>query len=276
MGLRPPHYHDILSGKSRLHWFEVISENFLNTSGRPRWILEKVRDSYPVALHGVSMNLGSTAPLNKAYLKQLKKLIREIEPWVVSDHLCWGGIEGRHWHDLLPLPMNEDSVKHCARRIRQVQEILDQRLVIENISSYLRFKSDDLNEAEFISAVLEESDAGLLLDLNNVFVNSKNHGWDPYDFIDQIPGHRVVQIHLAGHYPLGDILLDSHDRPIISEVWELLRYTIEKFGSRPFMIERDDSISELQEVEREVEFARNLVDEALGVRELKRTKKVGS
>lgn len=255
LGLRPPHYQDILSNPSSVDWVEVISENYMDTGGRPLSTLLKVRDQLSVALHGVSLNIGSSDPLNLDYLKKLKILIERVDPFIVSDHLCWTGIEKRNWHDLLPLPMNEATIDRLVPRIRQVQDALKRKFVLENISSYVRFQTDEIDEADFIRLIAERGDCELLLDVNNIYVNSVNHGFDPYDYIRKIPADRVVQYHLAGHTDMGDFLFDTHDAEITDPVWRLFEFTWRHLGPKPFLIERDDKIPDFTDLIKEVETA---------------------
>ncbi|MGE4107331.1 MAG: DUF692 domain-containing protein [Bacteriovoracia bacterium] len=255
LGLRPSHYKDILSNPSSVDWCEVISENYMDTGGRPLSTLLKVRDIFPVALHGVSLNIGSSDPLNPNYLKNLKTLVERIDPFIVSDHLCWTGIEQRNWHDLLPLPMNEVTIDLLVSRIQKVQDVLGRRIALENISTYVRFQSDELDEADFVRLVIERADCDLLLDINNVYVNSINHGFDPYDYILRIPANRVVQYHLAGHTDMGDFLFDTHDADITDPVWDLFEFVWRHLGAKPFLIERDDKIPEFSILVQEVKKA---------------------
>jgi uncharacterized protein (UPF0276 family) len=263
IGLRPPHYSEVLSGRSQVGWFEIISENFIDTEGKPLWVLEKVRENYRIGMHGVSLNIGSPDPVDFKYLAKIKNLMNRIEPSFVSDHLCWGGVEGRNWHDLLPVPMTEETKNHIVSKIQQVQDFLGRRLMLENISTYLRFKEDSIAEWDFVSAILEEADCLLLLDVNNVYVNSFNHGFDPKDYIRKIPAYRVVQYHLAGHTNLDTFLFDTHDHPIVDPVWDLFRFTVEEIGPRPFIVERDDHIPELVEVEAEAVQAEKICEDVM-------------
>lgn len=246
VGLRRCHYTHILDEQPPMDWFEVISENFMVEGGRPLQVLEGVRAHYPVAMHGVSLSIGSVDSLNAAYLKQLAATARRFEPAWVSDHLCWTSFGGRNLHDLLPLPYTEETVRHVAGRIRQVQQILERTIVIENVASYLEFTSSRLSEWAFLSAVADEADCAILLDINNIFVNAFNHGFDPIHYIDSVPANRVIQFHLAGHRDHGAYLLDTHDQPIRSEVWTLYEHAIGRFGRLPTLIEWDDNIPEFE------------------------------
>jgi len=245
IGLRREHYDFVLSERPDVPWFEVISENFMVPGGRPRHVLERVRKDYPLVLHGVSLSLGSDEPLNPEHLLRLKQLVAEVQPALVSDHLCWTGLGGHNSHDLLPLPFTEEAVWRCAVKICQIQEQLGRRILVENISTYLRFEGTPMKEWEFVSAVLEEADCGLLLDINNVYLNSRNHGFDPVQYIESLPVDRVYQFHLAGQQVQdGDYVIDTHDDSISETVWELYRTAVRRFGPAPTLIERDANIPE--------------------------------
>ncbi len=249
VGLRRPHYTRVLETESddgavAVDWFEIISENFMVEGGRPLAVLEGVRARWPVAMHGVGLSIGSSDPLNRGYLKDLGALIRRTEPAWVSDHLCWTGVGGRNLHDLLPLPYTEETVRHVVRRLRQVQDTLQRAILIENVSSYMTFRASRMEEWEFVAAVAQEADCAILLDINNVFVNAFNHGFDPRRYIDAMPAERVVQLHLAGHSDHGQYLLDTHDHPIRPEVWALYEHAVARFGHVPALIEWDDHIPE--------------------------------
>ncbi|MBN8554559.1 MAG: DUF692 domain-containing protein [Deltaproteobacteria bacterium] len=263
IGLRTSHYSEIRNGNARVDWFEIISENYIDSGGAPLSMIEKVREDHPIAMHGVSLNIGSSDKVDKNYLKKLKELKNRISPFVISDHLCWGGIEGRHWHDLFPVPMTEEAVKHISKKIRQTQEILESRIALENISTYLRWAADELSETEFTKAILQEADCDLLLDVNNIYVNSFNHDLDAYDFISKMPAERVVQFHLAGHSNLKTFLFDTHDAEVISPVWDLFRHAIQTIGPRKFLVEWDDKIPELKVVEAEAFKAQKIIDKVL-------------
>ncbi len=242
VGLRAEHYDAILDEQPPMDWFEAVSENFVDSGGRPRRILETVRRHYPVALHGVSLSIGSTDPLDRAYLERLKALADAIDPVSVSDHLCWTGVDGRNLHDLLPLPFTEETIRHVVERVGQVQELLGRRILLENVSSYVTYRHSTMPEWEFLRAVAERSGCGILLDLNNVYVNAFNHRFDPYDYLAHIPGELVGQFHLAGHTDMGAYLFDTHGRPIVDEVWALYRAALAKWGPVSTMIERDEDI----------------------------------
>ncbi|MBI3783698.1 MAG: DUF692 domain-containing protein [Deltaproteobacteria bacterium] len=263
IGLRPPHYPHVLDGSARADWFEIISENFMVAGGRVPAVLEAARRQAPIVLHGVSMSLGGVDPLNERYLGELKQLIERIEPAWVSDHLCWGGF-GRHYaHDLLPLPFTEEALAHVAARIRYVQDRLGCRILIENVSSYVTFTHSALPEWEFLAGVAEAADCGILLDVNNIYVSSVNHGFDAQKYLAGVPVERVGQIHLAGHQNNGTHLIDTHDHPVPSPVWDLYRDAIRRVGPVSTLIERDDNIPELSELLAEAEMARQAEAEAI-------------
>jgi uncharacterized protein (UPF0276 family) len=210
IGLRTVHFGHILSQKPRIDWFEVLSENFMDTGGRPMWVLDQVCERYPVALHGVSMSIGSTDPLNREHLTKLKALAKRAGAHWVSDHLCWTGVMGRNTHDLLPMPYTEEALRHTARRVREVSDFLERPLILENPSSYVEFAASTMSEWEFLARLCAEADCGLLLDVNNIYVSSFNHGFDPEAYVDAIPAERVVQYHLAGHTHKGTHIVDTH------------------------------------------------------------------
>lgn len=256
VGLRPPHYEEILAGRPTVDWFEVISENFLVAGGRPLQVLERVRADYPVVLHGVSLSIGSADPLDDDYLNQLDRLARRIEPAWVSDHLCWTGIGGRNAHDLLPLPYTEEALAHVVERVKRVQDRLGRRILLENVSTYLEMADAHMTEAEFVAAVAEGADCGLLLDVNNVFVSAFNHGFSAMEYLQAIPVDRVKQFHLAGHTDRGAFLHDTHDHPVCDAVWDLYRHAVGYFGPVPTLIEWDDRIPPFARLREEAERAR--------------------
>ncbi len=258
LGLRPKHYAEFLAAPQRVDWLEVISENYMVQGGKPLAMLDAIRADYPVAMHGVSMSLGSVGELDFGYLAKLKDLARRIEPMWISDHLCWTGVHGVNLHDLYPLPYTDEAVRHVAARIRQAQDFLGRRLVVENVSSYLAYASSAMSEWAFVSAVAEEADCLLLLDVNNIHVSATNHGYDAREFVDGVPAHRVQQIHLAGHSDLGDHLIDTHDAPIAEAVFELYGYACRRFGAVSAMIERDDAIPPLADLIQELDRVREV------------------
>jgi uncharacterized protein (UPF0276 family) len=256
IGLRPKHYAQFLESRVRVDWVEAISENFMRIGGRPLAVLEKVRRDVPVALHGVSLSIGSTDPLNSQYLLELDELVRRIEPAIVSDHLCWGSHGGRYVHDLLPLPFTEEALEHVVRRVEKVQERLKRKILLENVSSYLTYSESTLSEWDFLSEVAQRADCGILLDINNIYVSAKNHGFDPFDYLDGVPIQRVVQFHLAGHSDCGEYLLDTHDQHVSAEVWNLYCEAVRRFGLVSTLIEWDEKIPELQVLLAESRLAR--------------------
>ncbi|UCD68046.1 MAG: DUF692 domain-containing protein [Betaproteobacteria bacterium] len=262
LGLRTAHYEDILASHPRVDWFEALSENYMVRGGKPLHYLERVRAEYPVVLHGVSLSIGGTGPLDLEYLQALRTLVDRVEPSWVSDHLCWTGTARQNTHDLLPLPYTEEAVEHVASRILQVQDFLRRPILIENVSSYVNFNQSEMTEWEFINQIAERADCLLLLDVNNVYVSGFNHGFDPHEFIDALPAQRIQQIHLAGHSNCGTHIIDTHDAPVIDEVWKLYGYTIEAIGPVATMIERDDHIPELATLVSELDQAREVARKA--------------
>lgn len=248
IGLRREHYGAVLSGRPEVPWFEVITENFMVPGGRPRHVLERVRANYPVALHGVSLSVGSAEPLNTDYLSRLRELVAWVEPAIVSDHLCWTGLRGHNSHDLLPLPFTREAVRNAAARIRQVQDTLQRRILVENVSSYVAFRASELPEWEFVSSVAEAADCHLLLDVNNVYVNARNHGFDPVRYLEGLPAGRVRQFHLAGHEDHGEFVIDTHDASVVDRVWDLFERAVERFGPQPALIERDANVPPLDDL----------------------------
>jgi uncharacterized protein len=263
IGLRPKHYPQLWDGTARVDWFEAISENYMVAGGRPLAALERARAAAPVVLHGVSLSIGSTDPLDEAYLTALQTLIARIQPAWISDHLCWSGVGGHYAHDLLPLPYTEEALAHVVRRVVAVQERLGRQILIENVSSYLAYGHSTLREWEFLGAVAERADCGLLLDVNNVYVSAANHGFDAEAYLAGLPGDRVGQIHLAGHTEMGTYLFDTHDGPVIEPVWELYRQAVRRFGRVSTLVEWDERIPALDVVCAEAERARTAEAEAL-------------
>ena len=256
LGLRPEHYADFLDARQPVDWLELISENYMVPGGKPLAMLDAIRADYPVALHGVSLSIGSSDPLDSDYLAQLKALHRRVEPLWVSDHLCWTGVAGRNSHDLLPLPYSEEALKQVVAHVRQVQDLLGERILLENVSSYLEFKDSVMPEWDFVRAVAEEADCLLLLDVNNIYVSSVNHGFDAQAYLRAMPADRVRQIHLAGHHDHGDYIVDTHDHPVCEAVWALYADACRAFGEVAAMIERDDHIPPLPELLAELDQAR--------------------
>jgi uncharacterized protein len=248
IGLRSSHFGEILSRWPALDWFEVLSENYMDTGGRPLWVLDQVAERYPVALHGVSLSVGSTDPLSVEYLRKLKALAARTRARWVSDHLCWTGVLGRNTHDLLPLPYDEATLRHVVSRVKQVQDALERPLALENPSSYVAFASSTMSEWAFLSRLAEEADCALLLDVNNVYVSAFNHGFDPEAYVDAIPADRVVQYHLAGHTNKGTHIVDTHSAPAIDAVWALYARACTRTGPVSTLFEWDEAIPPLDDV----------------------------
>lgn len=259
IGLRAEHYEDILEQKpEQIDWLEIISENYMIDGGKPLYYLDSIREFYPMVMHGVSMSLGSTDPLNYDYLKKLKNLIDRVQPEWFSDHLCWTGVDHKNMHDLLPLPYTEEAVNHLADRISEVQDYMGRQMLIENLSSYITYSDDAMTEWEFLSAIAEKADCYLLLDVNNIYVSSFNHKFDPVEYLEGIPSDRVWQHHLAGHSNEGNLIIDTHDADIIDPVWSLYEETARRLGAVSTMIERDGNIPALSSLLQELEQARSI------------------
>ena len=256
LGLRVDHYETILNTHPTVDWFEILSENYLVPGGKPLNYLDRIRADYPLVMHGVSLSIGSSDPLNLEYLKQLKALAQRVQPVWLSDHLCWTGLDGTNLHDLMPLPYTEEAVEHVAARVRQVQDVLGRQILLENVSSYVTYLQSDMSEWEFLRAVVERADCLILLDINNIYVSSFNHDFDPREYLDSIPVERVQQFHLAGHTHHGNYIVDTHDHPVINPVWDLYADAVRRFGQVSTMIERDDNIPPLEELLSELDEAR--------------------
>lgn len=256
LGLRVPHYSEIRSGRSKVHWFEALSENYMEDGGRPIHILSEIRKEKPIALHGVSLSIASVDPLNTDYLKRLKNLVERVEPSIVSDHCCWTGFAGQNLHDLMPVPFTREAVDHIADRVLKVQDVLGRRIFLENVSSYISYKHSEMSEWEFLKELVTKADCGLLLDVNNVYVSSINHSFDPMDYIRAIPKERVGQIHLAGHSEREEggetFLIDTHDGPVCDAVWALFEKTVAHVGPVSTMVEWDAEIPSYDRLEEEV------------------------
>jgi uncharacterized protein len=258
LGLRPAHYEELLRTQPRVDWLEVLTENYLVPGGKPLYYLDRLCRDYPMVMHGVSLSIGSTDPLNLDYLGQLKNLAARVEPLWISDHLCWTGVGGRNLHDLMPLPYTEEAVSHVAARVARVQDFLGQRILLENVSSYVTYRASDMQEWEFLAEIARRADCLVLLDVNNIYVSSYNHGFDPLAYLRGIPCERVRQIHLAGHENYGNYIIDTHDAAIVHPVWELYAEAVKRFGPVATMIERDDRIPPLAELVAELEQARRV------------------
>jgi uncharacterized protein (UPF0276 family) len=258
LGLRPPHYQDVLEGDPAVDWWEVISENFLVAGGNPRRVLRQLRERWPVVLHGVSLSIGSVDPIDEDYLARLAALVAEVEPAIVSDHLCWSSLGGHAAHDLWPLPYTEEALALVADKVGRVQDRLGRRILLENPSSYVTFVASDISEAEFLAELARRADCGILLDVNNVYVSARNHGWDASAYLAAMPIERVGQLHLAGHSDRGTHLLDTHDHPVCDAVWALYGEARARLGDVASLLERDDHIPPLAELVGELDRARQL------------------
>ncbi len=263
VGLRTVHFSHILEAWPDVDWFEILSENFMDTQGRPLYVLDQVAERYPIAMHGVSMSIGSTDPINFEYLKKLKILADRVKAKWLGDHICWTGVALRNSHDLLPIPYNEETLKHVVERIRTVQEVLERPIVLENASTYMTFKASTMEEDEFVARMAEEADCGLLLDVNNVYVSARNHDLDPFEYLKKVQFDRVVQIHLAGHTDNGTHCIDTHDGPVIDPVWALYAEVMKRAGKRATLLEWDDRIPEFDVVHKEVLRAKRFRKEEL-------------
>ncbi len=264
IGLRIPHYQHILEKKPVVDWFEIISENYMIDGGRPLATLDQILEQYKVVQHGVSMYFGSSQPLNREHLKRLKRLVRRTAtPWL-SDHLCWGSVDGRYTHDLLPLPYTWEAAKVAADNIRLVQDFLEVPVVLENVSSYAEFHDSEMTEWEFLTEVVEQADCGILLDVNNIYVSSINHEFDPAEYVDYIPAERVAQMHIAGHSRYERFILDTHDHPVIDPVWKLYERALRRTGPTATLLEWDDRIPPFEEVHGEAMKAKKYLDAVTG------------
>lgn len=264
LGLRTPHFEHILQQRPAIDWFEILSENYMVAGGKPRYYLDAIAEQYPLVMHGVSMSIGSIDPLDMAYLRSLKQLVNTVNPAWISDHICWTGVHGVNSHDLLPLPYTEETVAHVSDRIRQVQDFLGRRILLENVSSYLTYQDSEMTEWEFINQVADRSDSLILLDINNIYVSARNHGFQAKQFIDHINPKRVQQFHLAGHSDYGDYVIDTHDHDVCESVWQLYRYALQRFGAVSTMIERDANIPEFTALTAELDIARDIAQEVIG------------
>jgi uncharacterized protein len=251
IGLRIPHYQHIFEKKPVVDWFEIISENFMVDGGRPLQVLDQILEQYRVVQHGVSMYFGSAEPLNREHLRRLKTLVKRTKtPWL-TDHLCWGSVDGRYTHDLLPMPYTFEAAKRTAQKIREVRDFVEVPIAVENVSSYAEYHVSEMTEWEFLNEVVEEADCGILLDVNNIYVSSQNHNFDPLDYINSVPAERIAQIHIAGHSKFEKYILDTHDHPVLDPVWSLYSRAIELAGPTATLLEWDDNIPSFEEVHNE-------------------------
>jgi len=258
LGLRTTHFQHVLDHRPKVDWFEIISENFMVAGGKPRHYLSAIREHYPIVMHGVSLSIGSTDPLDWGYLKQLKTLAADVQPEWISDHLCFTVAGGVNSHDLLPLPYDEQTIQHVVDRVNQVQDFLGRQLLIENVSSYLTYQQSAMTEWAFYQEVVERADALMLFDVNNVYVSARNHGFDPLEYLNGINPERVRQFHLAGHTDHGDYVVDTHDHDVPDPVWDLYVHALKRFGPVSTMIERDDNIPAFDDIYAELQQAKQL------------------
>ena len=265
LGLRTDYYDLILEQHPKVDWFEILSENYMVGGGKPLYYLDAIAERYPLVMHGVSMSVGGTDPLDFDYLAQLKKLIDRVQPRWVSDHLCWTGQGGHNMHDLMPLPYNEEAIEHVVSRIKQAQDFLERRILIENVSSYVSYEHSQMSEWQFYATVAEQADCLMLLDINNIYVSSRNHDFNPVEYLDGISADRVQQFHLAGHRDYGDYVIDTHDHPVVNAVWQLYEQALDKYGAVSTMIERDDRMPPFEELMAELNQAREIANSVLGV-----------
>ncbi len=265
IGLRIPHYNHIFEKKPVVDWFEIISENFMVDGGRPLKVLDQILERYRIVQHGVSMYFGSAEPLNREHLRRLKTLVKRTQtPWL-TDHLCWGSVDGRYSHDLLPMPYTFEAAKKTAQKIRAARDILEVPIAVENVSSYAEYHVSEMTEWEFLSEVVEDADCGILLDVNNIYVSSQNHNFNPLDYINNVPHDRVAQIHIAGHSKYEKYILDTHDHAVIDPVWRLYSRAIELVGPTATLLEWDDRIPSFEEVHAEALKAQKFVPEKTAV-----------
>jgi len=265
IGLRAEHYRDVIEQRPPVGWLEIHSENYFGAGGRPLHYLDRIRADYPISLHGVGLSLGSTDPLSATHLRNLKALVQRCEPMLISEHLAWGSVAGRHFNDLLPLPYHPDTLRHMVERVGQVQDYLQRPILIENLSSYLEYSASDIPEWEFLAELARRSGCGILLDVNNVYVSARNHGFDAQEYLRGIPPHLVREIHLAGHtvktFPDGELLVDTHDQRVTAAVWSLYRDATRRFVNVPVLIEWDAQLPALEVLVNEAQQAQTLLSE---------------
>jgi len=265
IGLRIPHYNHIFEKKPVVDWFEIISENFMVDGGRPLRVLDQILERYRVVPHGVSMYFGSAEPLNREHLRRLKTLVKRTKtPWL-TDHLCWGSVDGRYSHDLLPMPYTFEAARRTAQKIREARDFLEVSIAVENVSSYAEYHVSEMTEWEFLNEVVEDADCGILLDVNNIYVSAQNHNFNPLDYVNNVPHERVAQIHVAGHSKYEKYILDTHDHAVIDPVWELYSRAIELVGPTATLLEWDDRIPSFEEVHAEALKAKKYVPEKTAV-----------
>jgi uncharacterized protein (UPF0276 family) len=263
LGLRTDHYQDVLTQLPDVDWFEICSENFMVAGGKPRYYLDAIKAHYPIVMHGVSLSIGSTDPLNKSYLQQLKTLINHVQPEWISDHLCWTSYAQTNSHDLLPLPYTDEAIEHVVERVKRVQDYLGRQLLLENLSSYLSYKDSIHDEWTFLNTIAEQADCLILLDINNIYVSARNHGFEAADYLQGINQHYVRQFHLAGHSDEGDYVIDTHDDDVCDAVWILYAQALQRFGAISTMIERDANIPEFAELYAELQQAKQIAYQTL-------------
>jgi uncharacterized protein (UPF0276 family) len=263
LGLRTDHFQQILDSPPNVDWFEITSENFFVEGGKPKYFLQAIREQFPMVMHGVSLSIGSTDALNMDYLKNLKTLANEIQPKWISDHLCWTGVNQQNSHDLLPLPYNEEAINHVVERVKKVQDYLGRQILLENVSSYITYSDSSMSEWDFLNAVAQAADCHILLDINNIYVSARNHGFDANDYIMAMDKKRIRQFHLAGHTDYGDYVIDTHDKDVCDPVWDLYRTALQTFGPVSTMIERDDNIPTLNNLVAELDIARDIAQQVL-------------
>jgi uncharacterized protein (UPF0276 family) len=251
LGLRTVHYSHILEAAPPVDWFEIISDNYMETAGRPLYYLDAIAERYPIVMHGVALSIGSTDPLDRRYLASLRALRDRTRARWVSDHLCWTGVLGKNTHDLLPMPYTEESLAHVAARVKEVQDVLGAPLALENPSTYAEFAEAPMREWEFLARLAEEADCAILLDVNNIYVSARNHGFDPQVYLDAIPFDRVVQLHVAGHTDHTTHIIDSHIGPVTTEVWKLLGDAYTRAGGAPVLLEWDAEIPSFEQTHAE-------------------------
>lgn len=264
VGLRTDHYQYVVDNQPDVDWFEVISENFMVAGGKPKYFLHAVRENYPIVMHGVSMSIASTDPLNLEYLTQLKTLAAEVQPEWISDHLCWTGVHGINSHDLLPVPYNEEAIAHIVSRVQKVQDILGREMILENVSSYLTYNQSEMEEWEFINEIARRAGCKILFDINNIYVSARNHGFSAQTFLQSIKPEYVQQFHLAGHSDYGDYVIDTHDHDVPPAVWELYKKALQRFGFISTLVERDDNIPPFPDLYSEMQHARDIAQQTLG------------